>query len=249
MPRGSRNDDLVPEQGCTRFSLAVDRSALYSLGMTERHSHKYDISGNVEAQYVDEDQEILVNKRGITNLETLQIAEEEDLARAYETLLGEVRTDTPMTSELLRHIHGCIFGELYEWAGRWRTVQISKPGAIWPAAQHLDQSMVSFERDVLAKFPPEALTDDETFCVASSEIQGEFLAIHPFREGNARTIKLMNNLLAVQTGRPLLVYDSTPAAREAYIDAARAALTRKDYRLLERIIRQALETGCSGSST
>ena len=105
-----------------------------------------------------------------------------------------------MTCELLKHVHERIFGELYAWAGRWRTVQISKPGVIWPAAQFLDQSMETFERKVLAKYPAATLTNDEDFCRASAEIQGEFLAIHPFREGNARTIKLMNNLLAAQTG-------------------------------------------------
>jgi len=232
-----------------RISLAMGERTGYSLGMNDKHRDKYDVSGNIEAHYVDEAQEILVNKRGITDLETLQIAEEEGLARAYERLLGEVRTDTPMTCALLKHIHQCIFGELYEWAGRWRTVQISKPGAIWPAAQFLDQSMATFERDVLVKFSAATLTDDNAFCAASSEIQGEFLAIHPFREGNARTIKLMNNLLAVQAGRPLLVYESTAEARDAYIDAARVALTKKDYSLLEAIIRKALESGRSGSST
>jgi cell filamentation protein len=209
---------------------------------------KYDVSGNVEAQYVDEAQEILVNKRGITDLRSLQIAEEEALAKAYARLLAEVRTDTPMTCELLQHIHRCIFGELYDWAGRWRTVQISKPGAIWPAAQFLDQSMSTFEREVLAKYPAGTLANDDLFCATSSEIQGEFLSIHPFREGNARTIKLMNNLLAAQTGRPLLAYDMSSAGQNSYVDAARAALAKQDYKPLETIIRQALETAKSDQS-
>ena len=55
---------------------------------------------------------MLVNKLGITTLVTLQVAEEEALAKAYETLLHEVRVDTPMTCDLLRHIHERIFGDL-----------------------------------------------------------------------------------------------------------------------------------------
>jgi len=96
---------------------------------------------------------------------------------------------------------------------------------------------------VLQKHPAETLTDDDAFVAASAEIQGEFLAIHPFREGNARTIKLMNNLLAAQTGRPLLRYDSTAKGQAAYVDAAKAALAKKDYAPLETIIRDALERG------
>ena len=210
--------------------------------MDEKHRDKYDVSGNVEGQYVDEAQTVLVNKPGITELEALQVAEEEALARAYASLVSETRMDTPMTCELLKHIHGHIFGGLYEWAGRWRTVQISKPGAIWPAAQFLDQSMKSFEQDVLTHVTASALGEDETFCRGVGEIQGEFLAIHPFREGNARTIKLMTDLLSLQTGRPLLIYDASEEGAKRYIEAARAALARKDYGPMTDVIRQALES-------
>lgn len=37
-----------------------------------RRSDRYDVSGNVEAQYVDEAQTVLVNKQGIATLEALQ---------------------------------------------------------------------------------------------------------------------------------------------------------------------------------
>jgi cell filamentation protein len=136
----------------------------------ESHRDKYNVSGNVESQFVDDANEVLVNKRGINDLETLQIAEEEALAQAYETLFTEVGIDAPMTCELIKHIHACIFGALYEWAGRWRTVQISKPGAIWPAVQFLDQSTATFEQEVLQKHPAETLASDDSFVAASAEI-------------------------------------------------------------------------------
>ena len=86
--------------------------------------------------------------------------------------------------------------------------------------------MEQFERDVLAQHPAASLTDDQSFCQAAGEIQGEFLVIHPFREGNARTIKLMTDLLAAQTGGPLLLYDESEAGKQAYIDAAKAAFKK-----------------------
>ena len=63
--------------------------------------------------------------------------------------------------------------------------------------------------------------------------------IHPFREGNARTVKLFTNLLAAETNRPPLRYDQTDAGREAYILAASQAFQR-NYRPMVEIIRQAL---------
>ncbi len=203
------------------------------------HRDRYDTSGNIEAEYVDEAQTVLVNKPGVTDLEELQLLEEEGLAKAYETLLGEVRVDTPLTCDLIRYIHERIFGELYEWAGRWRTVNISKPGVTWPPPAYLDENMWLLEENVLRPHPADSCREDDAFCSAAAEIQGEFLVIHPFREGNARTIKLLTDLLAAQTGRPLLVYDQSEAGRQRYIAAASQAF-KKGYRPLEAIIRQAL---------
>jgi cell filamentation protein len=167
------------------------------------------------------------------------------MAQAYEMLLGEVRMDTPMTCDLLCHIHARIFGDLYEWAGRWRTVWIRKPGVTWPPPDFLHQNMLEFERAVLRKYPADKLQDDAAFCAAAGEIQGEFLVIHPFRESNARTIKLLTNLLAAQSGRPLLVYDSSREGQEQYIAAASAAFQR-NYAPMAEIIQRALANAQRG---
>ena len=203
------------------------------------HRDRYDVSGNIEAEFVDPDETVLVNKRGITNLEELQRYEEEALAKAYEKLLGEVRIDTQLSCDLIRHIHERIFGNLYAWAGRWRTVNISKPGVTWPPPLYIDENMQLFEQNVLNRHPAGRCQDDDSFVKAAAEIQGEFLVVHPFREGNARTIKLLTDLLAAQTGRPLLAYDQSDAGRDRYIEGASRAFKR-DYGGLDEIIRQAL---------
>jgi cell filamentation protein len=200
---------------------------------------RYDVSGNVEAQYVDDAGTVLHNKLGITDLITLQKAEEQSLAIAYGDLLREVRTNTPLDCNLLCHIHTRIFGGLYDWAGRWRTVWISKPSVTWPAPDFLNQNMRTYEQNVLRKYPASDLGEECAFCTALGEIQGEFLVIHPFREGNARTIKLATDLLAAQTGRPLLIYDQSDDGQRRYIEAAKAAFKR-DYAPMIEIIRRAL---------
>lgn len=207
---------------------------------SQKRADRYDVSGNVEAEYIDAERTVLANKQGVKDLATLQMLEERALVRAYETLLREVRADTPMNCSLARRIHERIFGDLYEWAGRWRTVWLSKPGITWPPPDFLDQHMQTWEDNILRKYPVAQLKEDEAFCRAIAEIQGEFLVIHPFREGNARTIKLMTDLLAAQTGRPLLAYDQSEEGRQQYIRAAGAAF-KKDYVPLTEIIRRALD--------
>ena len=98
------------------------------------------------------------------------------------------------------------------------------------------------ERDVVGRHPAASIRDDAGFCAAVADIQGEFLVIHPFREGNARTVKLLTDILAEQTGRPFLVYDRSEQGQERYIAAAKAAF-RKEYDPMEAIIRSALARG------
>jgi cell filamentation protein len=208
---------------------------------------RYDVTGNAEAEYVDEAQSVLRNMLSVTDLAKLQAAEEAALFRAYETLANQINVDTSITSALIQRVHKEIFGAIYEWAGRWRTVWISKPGVTWPPPDFLESSMAAYEREVLAKYPAAALGDDVAFAEALGEIQGEFLVIHPFREGNARTIKLVTDLLALQTGRPPLKYDhSSEQAVDVYIAAAQAAF-RRDYQPLAAIIRAALDRATKDS--
>ncbi|MGD9649055.1 MAG: Fic family protein [Pirellulales bacterium] len=94
----------------------------------------------------------------------------------------------------------------------------------------------------LAKYRASALAGDDAFVQALAKTQREFLVIHPFREGNARTIKLACDLLSSQTDRPILRYDESEAGRAAYIDAAKAAFNR-NYDPLTRLIAEALERG------
>ena len=135
---------------------------------------RYDVAGNVEAEYVDSQKLVLVNKKGFQSLAELQVAEEMALASAYETMLTEVRVGTRLTNGLILRIHREIFGELYEWAGRWRSVTLSKPGITWPPPRFLPQAMEEFERAVLSKQAHERLDSDERFCAAVAEIQGGF---------------------------------------------------------------------------
>jgi cell filamentation protein len=217
--------------------LAYDGSIMHAAKRSNRRD-RYDTSGNSEAEYVDAAGTVLRNKQGFTELQ-FQCAEEESLAKAYELLFGEVRVDTKISVDLVRYIHGLIFGELFNWAGRWRTVNISKHGISWPPPIFIPENMDRFQRDVLDRYTAASVTDDDGFCRAVAIIHGEFLVIHPFREGNARTIKLATDLLAAQTGRPLLKYDQSEEGRERYIVAARISF-RRDYRLMTEVIRQAL---------
>ena len=91
------------------------------------------------------------------------------------------------------------------------------------------------------KDPASALTDDETSAPRWRISRASSSSSTPSGEGNARTIKLTTNLLAVQTGRPLLVYDPAEDGQRRYIAGGHSRLPEGDGPMAA-VIRRALET-------
>lgn len=78
------------------------------------HTSRYSVGGD-ENEYMDKAKTVLRNRKNIRDLPTLYVEEEKALARAYELLLNEIRSDTPMSSELIKYVHHRIFADLYDW--------------------------------------------------------------------------------------------------------------------------------------
>jgi cell filamentation protein len=201
--------------------------------------------GNPENTFYEGDEpRVLVNKLDVRDAAEMRRHEKLALDRAYKTVLASQAPDSrqfQITAATFKTLHATIFGQLYEWAGRWRTVNIVKDGMKWPNAAFLEQSMQSFERDVLQTVTPRQLQSDPEFCRAAAKIHGEFIAVHPFREGNGRTARLACDLLAINTGRPILHYDRSPEGVERYIHANKLVVYRADYGLLEEVFSEALK--------
>ena len=101
------------------------------------------------------------------------------------------RLDEPLPAGHLsyshyRAIHRHIFGDVYAWAGRIRTVRIGKGGSMFCYPEHIGGEM----QRLFAKFRKEDLFRNlgaRSFANEAAHFFGELNAIHPFREGNGRT--------------------------------------------------------------
>lgn len=83
-------------------------------------------------------------------------------------------------------IHHFLFSDLYDWAGQVRTVNISKKGTSFCAAENIEmQASLVFKRLADCHFfrglPHKEFVDEiaDFYCVTNM--------LHPFREGNGRT--------------------------------------------------------------
>ena len=86
-------------------------------------------------------------------------------------------------------IHKYVFGDIYDWAGEYRTVDMAKKGTIFAKAENISDLMNKcFDRlnalNCFQNLNFEDFVDNivDFYCVTNM--------IHPFREGNGRTQRL-----------------------------------------------------------
>ena len=128
---------------------------------------------------------ILENKLNITN--PVELAKEEERVskkkakEMFET--GFLDTLEAGTFESLKKIHRCLFEDIYDFAGKMRTVNIAKGNFRFTPLVYLDEAIKNIE-----KMPQS--TYEEII-----EKYVEMNIAHPFREGNGRSTRIWLNLM------------------------------------------------------
>lgn len=87
--------------------------------------------------YVYPGTDVLRNRFGIRDRQELSRVEAE-VVRARSAELREHLEQPPFDLERLQAIHGHLFGDVYEWAGRLRTVRIDKQGVPFANPQFIE---------------------------------------------------------------------------------------------------------------
>lgn len=176
---------------------------------------------------------ILKNKLGIPDQKRLDDTETILLSDAYAhffDLLAQEKLEVGLS--LLFDIHAYFLGPLYSWAGKIRTIDISKDNMLFAPVKHIDSALRHFDSEYKKNIP---IPKDKKRIAAKkfAFIHAELNAIHPFREGNGRTIRLFLDLLAVNAGyHPI---DWSKKSKKAYITACVQGMAQ-EYSGLERMI-------------
>lgn len=191
----------------------------------------------------DEEHGVLRNRLGITDAEELGVAENECLIRAYNAALAEYDEGHSFTEEDVRHLHQLFLGPVFEWAGTYRRVDISSPGIRYGHAAYLMESMEAFSKRLSGLTPLREDMRKEEIVRRIAEIHAELIVIHPFRDGNGRTTRLLCDLLLIQAGRRAMdtaaFYDADfikkyhAAIRQAWHSGEYSGLEALFYRLVD----------------
>lgn len=95
----------------------------------------------------------------------------------------------------LKQIHGYLFGGLYDFAGKIRTVNISKGGFKFAAAEFLPETLDQIEK----------MSEDSFDQIIDKYV--EMNVAHPFREGNGRTTRIWLDLILKRSLKKCVVWN------------------------------------------
>jgi len=150
-----------------------------------------------EFSYTDPDTNLLRNLQGITDADVLLFVESSAVTKRLQELY-----EYPLIVKgviTLFEIHQHLFQDLYSWAGKKRTVEISKEGKqFFPtsffdnAFQYIDQLILEYKS--IPKRNKRAVANK------LAEILDHVNYLHPFREGNGRSQREFLRLLAFEKG-------------------------------------------------
>jgi cell filamentation protein len=118
---------------------------------------------------------------------------------------------------------------IYDWAGRYRSVNMQKDGFPFAAASRIEPLMAILEADALKRCTPCRFQYTDEIAHALAEVHVELVLIHPFRDGNGRIARLVSTLMALQAGLPLLDFSSIAGAERTNYFAAVQAGTDRNY--------------------
>jgi cell filamentation protein len=138
--------------------------------------------------------DVLRNKAEITNAEDLD---------AYEGELSTLRSieilENPIAGQFdlahLQRIHLALFQDVYDWAGKIRTVDISRGNSRFANVRFIE----SAANDIFNKLARENWLrglDADTLSKRLAHYLSEINALHPFREGNGRVQRIFISQLS-----------------------------------------------------
>lgn len=150
------------------------------------------------SDYFVEGKDVLENKLGITDQDQLHAAELNIVyARMVELFFMPVEGE--FNFNMLREIHRRLFSDIYQMAGQIRTVRIAKGNSVFCYPENIE----SEQQRIFGQLKEEKWLkglEIEDFINRFAYYSSEINALHPFREGNGRAIKLFFKLLAESAG-------------------------------------------------
>lgn len=195
---------------------------------------QYDITEN--DSYLIKNSTCLKNLLGFTDTKSLNDAESKITSIALAELTRNPITSTTFNLEHLCKIHERLFSDIYPFAGKIRTVEISKGGHLFLPYKLIESEFKKVNSYIQGKnfYIESGLTEIE-FGEEAGFLLGRINTIHSFREGNGRAQRVFIDQLAEGAG---FAIEWSSMSQEAMGKACREARNGEDPQMsvLKRLI-------------
>lgn len=208
---------------------------------------RYDASGDQAEFEPGSNEQVLKNRPGIKSRKAMDDAEAAALGRTVDALVRTFEQEHRFTATDICGFHKAWLGEIYEWAGQYRQVNVSKDDFPFAAAAQIPALMEEFERNLLRRYTPCRFRERAEVVRALAETHVELVLIHPFREGNGRLARVLATLMALQAGLPLLDFSLVAEEQKKKYFAAVQAGLDKNYKPMETIFAAIIERSLAAS--
>ena len=127
--------------------------------------------------------EVLKNYLGSCNPAFIEEEETKALEATYQHYIKQLNADDPISTELILEMHKKWLGKIYPFAGKYRSVSMSKGGFPFAAPKEIERLMNQFGKKELKIYTPCRTIAVKDLAFALAVVHIEFILIHPFREG------------------------------------------------------------------
>ena len=168
-----------------------------------------DLYENRNSIYCYENTNVLVNKLDIREQEKLDEVERRiSLGKLYR--IAESETLGNFDIQHIVEIHKFLFEDIYEFAGKLRTENIAKGSTTFAYWNYIESELTNLLDKLKKENYLMDIKDKKEFSKRLAYYMAELNVIHPFREGNGRTIREFIRQLALKSGYYLSYKDIDP---------------------------------------
>lgn len=207
--------------------------------VTAELRHRYEVrlthhSTAIEGNTLTQSETQIVIEKGVTIAgkslrEHLEIVGHKD---AFDFVIDLASSGAPISELEIRAIHALVMKGQTDDGGSYRSLDVKAAGTeyVYPNHFRIPELMSDFIN---------WLTRAEQDVENAARAHLKFVTIHPFRDGNGRTGRLLMNLLLIRAGFPVAVI---PVERRVeYIDALGSAQQQGDEEPIVSLVRACVE--------
>ena len=186
--------------------------------------------------YTDPNSGLLRNLQDISDPDVLLFVESSVVTKRLQELYVKPIKIYGIESLLL--IHKQLFQDIYTWAGKERTVEISKGGKQFFPISHFDNAF-RYINSLVNQYKEIPRKNKQQLAEKLAEILDNVNFLHPFREGNGRTQREFVRLLAKEKG---LTLNLNPPDNKNVYDRYMKGTIESDISTLTKLIFELIES-------